>query len=205
MHSPGGGGNRSRSPMWGMGNVTAVERQWAVAGVPWVVKGPPMLAAGIIGGTSGLVGKSAIRLFNLATRPLFWAGVNVYQEAQDIRSWMRGDDMSWQLSVKWRPIGPVGHGTGRFMQPGIPLFIPVPFPYLDFTRTLSSGGGGPGEIPNLHRPPSIEESGKLITNPPMVGDVVSIPSSSTSRKSGKRRKPCPPGYRWNGRRCVRKG
>jgi hypothetical protein len=186
--------------MWGMGNVTAVERQWAVAGVPWVLKGPLIVGAVIIGGTSGLVAKSAIRLFNLATKPLFWAGVNVYQEAQDIRSWMRGEDMSWQLDWKGRPIK-----LHPFLPPQIGNVIPIAFPYLDFSKSSSSGVGGPGEIPNLHRPPSIEETGKLITNPPMVGDVASIPSSSTSNKSGKRRKPCPPGYRWNGRRCVRKG
>jgi len=38
----------------------------------------------------------------------------------------------------------------------------------------------------------------------MVGDVASIPSSSTSKKSGKRRKRCPKGKRWSRRlkRCV---
>lgn len=205
MHSPGGGGNRSRSPMWGMGNVTAAERQWGtVAMVPWVVKGPAMLAAVVVGGTSGIAVKSALRLLNLVVRPWFWAGVNVYHEAQDIRSFMRGEDMSWQWELKWRPIGPIGYTTGLFMRPGIPVVIPVPFPYLDFTRTPSSGVGGPGEIPNLHRPPpSIEETGKLISNPPMAGDVPSSPSSSsTSKKSGKR---CPPGYTWSKtkRKCVR--
>jgi len=70
----------------------------------------------------------------------------------------------------------------------------------------SSGGGGPGEIPNLHRPPpSIEETGEILSNPPMEGQKIGSPRPSTSKKAGKRRKSCPPGYRWNGRRCVRKG
>ena len=39
-----------------------------------------------------------------------------------------------------------------------------------FTPGSSSGGGGPGEIPNLHRPPpSIEETGEILSNPPMAG------------------------------------
>jgi len=70
----------------------------------------------------------------------------------------------------------------------------------------SAGGGGPGEIPNLHRPPpSIEEAGEILSNLPIAGEVPSSPRPSTSRKAGKRRKSCPPGYRWNGRRCVKKG
>jgi hypothetical protein len=75
-----------------------------------------------------------------------------------------------------------------------------------FTPDSSSGGGGPGEIPNLHRyPPSIEETGEILSNPSIVGEVPSSPRSSSSSKTGKRRKSCPPGYRWNGRRCVKKG
>jgi len=75
-----------------------------------------------------------------------------------------------------------------------------------FTPDSSSGGGGPGEIPNLHRPPpSIEETGEILSNPHIVGEVPSSPMSSSSGMAGKRRKSCPPGYRWNGRRCVKKG
>jgi hypothetical protein len=141
----------------------------------------------------------AIRGISLVTKPVFWAGVNVYQETEDLADWIRGEDMSWQLGLKVRPV------VGPHPMFG-PIMVPFPVPYLDFSKSPSSGVGGPGEIPNLHRPPpSIEETGKLITNPTLAGDVASIPSSSSSRKSGKRRKPCPPGYRWNGRRCVRKG
>ncbi len=75
-----------------------------------------------------------------------------------------------------------------------------------FTPDSSSGGGGPGEIPNLHRPPpSIEETGEILSNPSIAVEVPSSPRSSSSSKTGKRRKSCPPGYRWNGRRCVKKG
>lgn len=157
--------------------------------------------------TTGAAARLGFMGLRLLTRPIFWAGVNAYQEATDLAAWARGEDMSWQLDVKLRPIAtPYMLTGGMFMTAGIPLVLAVPFPYLNFTKTTSSGVGGPGEFPNLHRPPpSIEETGKLISNPPMAGDVPSSPSSSTSSKSGKRRKPCPPGYRWNGRRCVRKG
>ncbi len=75
-----------------------------------------------------------------------------------------------------------------------------------FTPDSSSGGGGPGEIPNLHRPPpSIEETGEILSNPGIMVEVPSSPRRSSSKKAGKRRKSCPPGYRWNGRRCVKKG
>jgi hypothetical protein len=65
----------------------------------------------------------------------------------------------------------------------------------------SSGGGGPGGLPNLHQPPpSIEEAGEIISNPPVVVD--SKPSRKVSR--GKKPKRCPKGKRWSRRlrRCV---
>ncbi len=70
----------------------------------------------------------------------------------------------------------------------------------------SAGGGGPGEIPNLHRPPpSIEETGEILSNPGSLVEVPSSPRRSTSKKAGKRPK-CPPGYYWHkGRKkCVPK-
>ena len=136
----------------------------------------------------------------VVSHPLFWGGVNVYQESQDIAAYLRGEDMSWQLTKKWRPI----YGPHPMFGP---VVFPLPFPYLDFAKTPpSSGGGGPGEIPNLHRPPpSIEESGEILSDPGIMVGESSSPRPSTSNKAGKRRKSCPPGYRWNGRRCVRKG
>jgi hypothetical protein len=127
------------------------------------------------------------RAVKILGSPVFWAAHNLYQEAHDVRAWARGEDMSWQIDSRWRPI------FGPHPMFG-PVVIPLPFPYLDFTKSPSPGVGGPGEIPNLHRPPpSIEEVGELISIPILVGDVASSP-----------RKSCPPGYRWNGRRCVRK-
>ena len=52
---------------------------------------------------------------------------------------------------------------------------------------ISPGGGGPGHsLTSTNTPPSTEEVGRMITS------------------GGRSRKSCPPGYRWNGRRCVRK-
>jgi hypothetical protein len=72
--------------------------------------------------------------------------------------------------------------------------------------SISPGGGGPGDSPiSTVTPPSIEETGEILSNSSIVGEVPSSPRSSSSSKTGKRRKSCPPGYRWNGRRCVKKG
>ncbi len=180
----------------GRGNLNlvgfATNRQLAMSVVLLALSGPiGALARGV-----------ALRGLNVVTKPVFWVGVNAYQEAEDAAAWIRGEDMSWQLSMKVRPFRHPAFGDWA---PGIPA-IPVPFPYLDFTKSPSSGGGGPGEIPNLHRPPpSIEETGEILSNPPIAGEVPSSPRPSTSKKAGKRRKSCPPGYRWNGRRCVKKG
>jgi len=148
-----------------------------------------------LGGPIGAAARGiALRGLNLVTKPIFWAGVNVYKEAHDIADWMRGEDMSWQFGLEVRPIG---HPVFGYWGPLIPA-VPIVFPYLDFSKSPSSGVGGPGEIPNLHRsPPSIEETGEILSNPPMAGGKTGSPS----RKSRKR---CPKGKRWSRRlkRCV---
>ncbi len=93
--------------------------------------------------------------------------------------------------------------TTRFVTPFASLLASV---WNEQTLEVSSGGGGPGESPiSTVVPPSIEETGEILSNPGIAVEVPSSPRPSTSRKAGKRRKSCPPGYRWNGRRCVRKG
>ena len=65
-------------------------------------------------------------------------------------------------------------------------------PPLDFSHVYNPsyprpGGGGPGQsLTSTNSPPSIEEVGRMVTS------------------GGRSRKSCPPGYRWDGRRCVRK-
>lgn len=143
----------------------------------------------------------AIRGISLVTKPVFWVGLNAFEEAEDAAAYIRGEDMSWQLGIKGRLV------TGPHPMFG-PVLIPVPFPYLDFTRSPSSGGGGPGELPtSTTPPPSIEAVGGAISIPaatgPSLGQVGKPggPARSTKRRSRPR---CKPGYRWNGHRCVRK-
>ena len=113
------------------------------------------------GGLAGSLARGlAIRAISLVTKPMFWVGVNAFEEAEDAAAYIRGEDMSWQLGIKGRPV------KGPHPMFG-PTYIPVPFPYLDFTRSPSSGGGGPGELPaSTTPPPSIEVAGGFIVDPP---------------------------------------
>jgi len=164
------------------------------------------LALGLVllglAGPGGAVARGvALRGLNVVTKPVFWVGVNAYQEAEDAAAWLRGEDMTWQPRWKLRPIG---HPVFGSWAPGVPI-LPVPFPYLDFTKSPSSGGGGPGEIPNLHHPPpSIEETGEILSNPPIAGEVPSSTRPTRAKKAGPRPK-CREGYFWHVKRgkCVK--
>jgi len=71
-----------------------------------------------------------------------------------------------------------------------------------FTPDSPGGGGGPSVIPNLRRPPpSIEETGEILSNPSIAGEVPSSPRRSTSKK---RRKRCPTGMVWSPvhKKCI---
>ncbi len=142
----------------------------------------------LAGAAGGLAHGLAVRGLNIATKPLFWVGVNAYEESADIRAWMRGEDMSWQLDTKIRPVRlhPLwGSQIGNV--------VPFVFPYLNFTKTPSSGGGEPGGIPKLHHPPlSMEQTGEILSNPGILVEAPSSPRRSTSKKSRKRQ--CPKGY-----------
>jgi len=169
--------------------VSNTELLWALALAPLVIAGGAV-ASGSLWFARGV---------KMVSHPMFWGAVNVYEEGKDIAAWARGEDMSWQLTKKWRPI----YGPHPMFGP---VFFPLPFPYLDFTKSPSSGVEGPGEIPKLPRPPiSMEETGEILSKPRAPIEILGSPRSSSSSKTGKRRKSCPPGYRWNGRRCVKKG
>ncbi len=139
-----------------------------------------------------------VRALPIATSPINWGIYNAYSEMGDIADWARGEEMGIQPEITARP----------WMLPaGYPVM--VPFPWFDIKAVSSGGGGGPPVIPNLHRPPpSIEETGEILSNPSIMVEVPSSPlpaSAYDDLKAGRAPKPCPPGYRWNGRRCVRKG
>ncbi len=167
-----------------------------------------LVGAGAIGLTAaGRIARPALSLASKAqlgtrviafvTRPINWGLYNAASEVGDIYDWSQGKEMGLQPEITARPwVLPAGYP------------IMVPFPWLDIkaVQSSSSGGGGPGGLPNLHQPPpSIEETGEILSIPTIVDEVLSSPRPSTSKKAGKRRKSCPPGYRWNGRRCVKKG
>ncbi len=134
----------------------------------------------------------SVRALSLVTRPVNWALYNAYSEMGDIADWARGEEMALQPEITARP----------WMLPaGYPVM--VPFPWFDIKAVSSGGGGGPPVIPNLHRPPtSIEETGEILSNPSIMGEVPSSPRRSTSKKS--RKKKCPKGYRRDPRtgKCV---
>jgi len=71
------------------------------------------------------------------------------------------------------------------------------------TTTVSSGGGGPGGVLTSAVPPSVTSGGV----PPSVEGLGRLINSAYGggRSGAKPRKRCPPGFHWNGRRCVRKG
>ena len=138
------------------------------------------------------------RAVKLLGNPVFWAAHNLYQEAGDVYDWARGEDMSWQLQKKWRPV------FGPHPMFG-PVVLPVPFPYLDFSKSPSSGVGGPGEIPNLRRPPpSIEEAGEILTPAGQIKPTWVPPSKTKSPSRFKKAKYCPRGYYWSRsrRKCL---
>ena len=64
----------------------------------------------------------------------------------------------------------------------------------------SSGGGGPGEVLTSAAPPSITYRGGP-TWPQGLGRPI-ISAHGGGRSGAKPRKRCPPGFHWNGRRCV---
>ncbi len=146
----------------------------------------------------------AVRVGSLVTRPINWALYNAYSEMGDIADWARGEEMALQPEIAARP----------WMLPaGYPVM--VPFPWFDIKAVSSGGGGGPPVIPNLHRPPpSIEETGEILSNPDVVSDSskpeparYALPVDS-SKAFGKHN-PCDKGYspkkikgRWY---CVKKG
>jgi len=88
-----------------------------------------------------------------------------------------------------------------------PAILTIMKSWNEQTLEVSTGGGGPGGLPNLHQSPlpSIEEAGEILANPSVMGEVSSSPRPSTSKKGRKKkRKACPPGYRWSRRakRCL---
>ena len=72
-----------------------------------------------------------------------------------------------------------------------------------YAELTSSGGGGPGEVLTSAVPPSTTSGGAPISTEDL-GRLINS-AYGGGRSGAKPRKRCPPGFRWDGRRCVRKG
>ena len=69
----------------------------------------------------------------------------------------------------------------------------------DAVNSPPGGGGGPAGIPNLHRPPpSIEETGEILSNPSIMGEITNS-STSKGRSTGR----CPYHWRYRGHKDRR--
>ena len=66
--------------------------------------------------------------------------------------------------------------------------------------TTSSGGGGPGGVLTSAVPPSTTSGGVPISTEDL-GRLINS-AHGGGRSGAKPRKRCPPGFHWNGRRCV---
>ena len=101
--------------------------------------------------------------------------------------------------------GPLGimAGGGRIAMLAWKLRLPL---IAAAALSSSSGGGGPGGVLTSAVPPSITSGGA----PPSVEGLGLLVNSAhgggrspASRRPGaKPRNRCPPGFRWDGRRCV---
>ncbi len=67
---------------------------------------------------------------------------------------------------------------------------------------ISSGGGGPGGVLTSAVPPSVT-SGGAPSSTEGLGRLVNS-AHGGGRSGAKPRKRCPPGFMWDGRRCVRR-
>ena len=75
--------------------------------------------------------------------------------------------------------------------------------FEQMSRSVSSGGGGPGESPiSTDPPPALHQQGQPV---PVVVPAASNSAHGGRRSGSKPRKRCPPGYRWSFRhkKCMR--
>ncbi len=201
MHSPGGIPGVSPAVTW---NATAAERQWS-GGLdlitPIAMVGGTALSLSAIGALyrSGIIGHSIYQ----ATRPHWWAVYNAYKEQADIRHALKGGKFKASWSLTSRPIGLKG-----FMHRIIP--VSIPFPWIDFqgyhqavdgssSQDLVQNGGPSAPLVQRGTLSDVLSLGKTLKTQSAHG----FSSGKAPTAGGKRRsRRCPPGHRWNGRRCV---
>lgn len=132
---------------------------------------------------------AGVHALRIATRPWLWAGYNLYKEGKDLAHWAKGGEMKWSPEITARP----------WMLPaGYPVM--VPFPWLGLSPLDSTGGGGPSESPTSTTSGRGPRYWPRRPNRPASPPVITESSKKTTRS----RKRCPPGFRWNGTRCVKR-
>ena len=197
MHSPGGIPGPSPAVMWGS---TASERSWDSEPGPLMTG----IAYGAVGAASlsgvGALYRSGILVpaFYQATRPHWWALYNAAREASDIKHFVKGGEFKPTWSLKDRPIGLKG-----FMHRIIPVAIPFPWFDLQGIHTVE-GSSSHGLVQNGGPSAPLVQRGQL-SDVLSLGKTLKTQSAHgrSSRTSATRRqRRCPPGHRWNGRRCV---
>ncbi len=196
MHSPGGIPGISSAVTW---NHTSAERQYG-AGLDLLT---PLAVAGFTALSLTQAG-ALVRIggwgLRVVTSPKVWAGYNLYKEQADIRHALKGGKFRPDVSMTYRPL----RFPGWF---GRPLAIAIPFPWLDWQGVHVEGSSSQGLVQNGG--PSAPLQVSSTTSDILSLGKISRPTRSSSAKrvirpkSRKgRRKRCPPGHRWNGRRCV---
>ena len=193
MHSPGGIPGTSSAVTW---NHTAAERQWGtVSEVPLVLKAPLVIAGAAlsltqVGRAGRLLGWAGRTALYHGTQARTWAAYNVYKEATDLKHWLGGGEMEWGLGLKARPLS--------LMYFPYPLVVPFPWVSLNSvegssSQTYQQNGGPSAPLP------------LVITGGGRESRPLEVSQGTPTRKlrGRSRRGRCPPGYRWNGRRCVK--
>ena len=152
-----------------------------------------------------------VRTFYEVTKPRNWLLYNAYKEYNDIKHLLKGGKFKW--GVDWTATRPL-RWKGFFHRP---LAIVIPFPWIDLqsihkpipsitveessSRDLVQNGG------SLAPPPLMEAEATFNRNVDrLTAGLATSPSSAHGFRPGKasarRKRRCPPGHRWNGRRCV---
>lgn len=192
-------------------------------GPTWADAAVPVAAAGVFGlasltPTGKLVGVGGaglrwlgVRAFYEVTRPRNWLLYNAYKEYNDIRHFLKGGDFTW--GVDWTATRPL-RWKGYFHRP---LAVVIPFPWLDLqsihkpipsitveessSHDLVQNGGSSAPPPLMEAEATFNRNVKRLTAG-LTPSSSSAHGSRPGRAPARRQRRCPPGHRWNGRRCV---
>ena len=136
-----------------------------------------------------IASEAALFAFTQATRPHWWVAYNAYKEADDIYHWSHGDPMTFEPDIRMRPY---------MLSTGVP--IAVPFPWLNLRASHPEVAG----LETSQSPPPLHQGNKPHRPSPSVAAPRPTWGTKSPSKATRSRKRCPPGYYWNGTRCVKR-